>query len=335
MAEEQLQKTETKEVQKQEQQDLSVSPGFQNTGAWALMYRQAKMLSGSKIVPRDFQGESNIPNCIIALEMANRTGFSPFMVMQNIYMVYERPGWSSQFVIACINKSGRFTTLNFECGEDPGNVMISGKPFPNKFCVAWANDTKTGAKMESPRVTMEMARAEGWLDKKGSKWQTMSDLMLRYRAATFFGRLYCPDMLMGMETKDEIVDVETLPNATAPKIGNSFFNPTPKTLSDSRACHEQSRTELEKSIGKTDNEKLNQTMCAAEASAQERCVEAYMVDSVTFKALAAHMTALSPLDPCYIKDFDQYPSWEEFPTIVADKLIANKDVIVAVIKAKK
>jgi len=30
--------------------------------------------------------------------------------------------------------------------------------------------------------------------------------MLRYRAATFFGRLYAPELLMGMETTDEIED---------------------------------------------------------------------------------------------------------------------------------
>ena len=35
----------------------------------------------------------------------------------------------------------------------------------------------------------------------------MPDLMLRYRAATFFGRLYAPDLLMGMQTADESMDI--------------------------------------------------------------------------------------------------------------------------------
>ena len=52
-----------------------------------------------------------------------------------------------------------------------------------------------------------MAKKEGWYSKNGSKWQTMEDLMLRYRAATFFGRLYTPDLLMGMQTKEELDDV--------------------------------------------------------------------------------------------------------------------------------
>jgi hypothetical protein len=51
-----------------------------------------------------------------------------------------------------------------------------------------------------------MAKAEGWLTRAGSKWQSMPELMIRYRAASFFGRLYCPDILNGMYTADEVAD---------------------------------------------------------------------------------------------------------------------------------
>ena len=44
------------------------------------------------------------------------------------------------------------------------------------------------------------------MGKNGSKWQTMPELMLRYRAATFFGRLYAPDILMGMRSDVEVYD---------------------------------------------------------------------------------------------------------------------------------
>ena len=36
----------------------------------------------------------------------------------------------------------------------------------------------------------------------------MPELMLRYRAATFFGRLYAPDILMGMRTAEELGDID-------------------------------------------------------------------------------------------------------------------------------
>lgn len=55
---------------------------------------------------------------------------------------------------------------------------------------------------------MEMAKAEGWVGKSGSKWKTMPELMIRYRAAAFWGRLYVPEIMMGMHTMEEIEDVQ-------------------------------------------------------------------------------------------------------------------------------
>ena len=35
--------------------------------------------------------------------------------------------------------------------------------------------------------------------------------MLRNRAATFFGRQYIPDLLLGVQTSEEVVDIESEP----------------------------------------------------------------------------------------------------------------------------
>lgn len=53
-----------------------------------------------------------------------------------------------------------------------------------------------------------MAKKEGWVSKTGSKWLTMPELMIRYRAAAFWGRLYASDMLLGMYSQEEVVDIE-------------------------------------------------------------------------------------------------------------------------------
>ena len=53
---------------------------------------------------------------------------------------------------------------------------------------------------------IDMAKAEGWLGKNGSKWKTMPQLMLRYRAASFFSSLNCPELTMGLYTKEEMQD---------------------------------------------------------------------------------------------------------------------------------
>lgn len=55
------------------------------------------------------------------------------------------------------------------------------------------------------------------MTKNGSKWRTMPKLMLAYRAAAFFGRLYAPELLLGIHSDDELNDIApSIPSA--PKI---------------------------------------------------------------------------------------------------------------------
>lgn len=184
----------------QPQQPIILRPdesgsSFGNSDSFNHAQRVAKMLCQSKLIPADYQ--NNIPNTMIALEMANRIGASPLMVMQNLYIVHGKPGWSSTFIIAAINASRKFSPLRFD---------ISGEG-DEYGCTAWARELSTGDRLEGSRITIAMAKAEGWSTKAGSKWKTMPDQMLRYRAATFFGRLYAPEILMGMQTQDELHDV--------------------------------------------------------------------------------------------------------------------------------
>ena len=170
---------------------------FANVDGFELALRMAKMLSESQLVPAAFQ--QNIPNCVIALEMASRLGASPLSVAQNLYVVHGNPSWSAQYVIAAVNSSGKFQPLRFKMTGDGDE----------KSCVAWTTD-KSGEVLEGPAVSIAMAKAEGWYGRKGSKWQTMPELMLRYRAATFFGRLYAPELMMGMKTVEEMHDLNTV-----------------------------------------------------------------------------------------------------------------------------
>lgn len=223
------------------------SIGLLNLEAFELSQRIAKMLSASTLVPEQyrqtvkvktgkdqygnmtFREEPNpngLANCVIALNMASRLNADPLMVMQNLYLIEGRPSWSSQFIMAAINSCGRFSALRFEL-EDLGEKEIeytetvwenrSKKNVVKKItirdlsCVAFAVERETGERIESSKITMEMAVKEGWYGKNGSKWQTMPEQMLRYRAASFFGRVYAPELLMGLRSSEEeqerIIDV--------------------------------------------------------------------------------------------------------------------------------
>jgi hypothetical protein len=163
--------------------------------------RMAQCLSTSTVVPKEYQ--SNVGNCMIAIEMASRINTSPMMVMQNLYIVNGRPAWSSQWIIAMINSSRRYKTeLQFEFGKAPEDGGLS--------CRAWAEDY-SGHKVYGPKITMTMANSEGWTSKNGSKWKTMPEVMIQYRAASFFGRMNCPDMIMGIYTQEEVLDMSEIP----------------------------------------------------------------------------------------------------------------------------
>lgn len=171
--------------------------GFDDPEAFKQIQRVAKVFTSSQLVPTTFQGDQNLGNAIIALNMAKRMGADPLAVMQNIYIVHGKPSWSSQFIIACLNSCGRYSPLRFKI-EGEGE---------NRTCTAWAIEKGTNERLEGPPVSIGMAKKEGWLGKNGSKWLTMPELMLRYRAATFFGRLYAPELMMGMGTAEEMLEV--------------------------------------------------------------------------------------------------------------------------------
>lgn len=164
--------------------------------------RMAQALAASTIVPVQYQKAKTpeaVANCIIALEMANRIGMSPLLVMQNLYVVYGNVGWSSKFLIAALNTCGCFSPLRYE-HENEGDL--------EKWrCRAWAIDKTTNTPLHGAWVSMQMAKDEGWYSKAGSKWKTMPELMLQYRAAAFFQRTYAPEISMGMQTVEELNDI--------------------------------------------------------------------------------------------------------------------------------
>lgn len=186
-------------------QELAIaSPQSRNVGPFSDIQsfenaqRMAKALCSSPLVPNEYRGDSGLGSALIALELAQRMNASPLMVMQNLDVIHGRPSWRSQMVIAAINSSGHFSPLRYEMNGEGDD----------QNCRAYAYDQKTGDRLEGPLVSIAIAKAEGWYGRNGSKWKTIPELMLRYRAAAWWGRQYAPELLMGLPTVDETADTE-------------------------------------------------------------------------------------------------------------------------------
>jgi hypothetical protein len=196
---------------------------FSGIQAFEDAQRIAKALASSTLIPPQFQGQQGFANCLVALEIANRMRMSPFQVMQNLHIIHGRPSWSSQFIIAMINGCGRFSPLRYEMSGQGDNLSC--------FCVA--TELSTDKELKGPTVTMAMAKKEKWVDKPGSKWQTMPELMIRYRAAAFWGRLYVPELLVGIQAEEEVIDVQPVtvtekpPAVTLEKLNEKIKQPPP------------------------------------------------------------------------------------------------------------
>ena len=166
------------------------------------LLRAANMLSQTNIIPATYQGKPQ--DCFVALEMATRMGVSPLVVMQNMYVVKGKPAWAGQACTMFINSCGKFTQVK--------HVYTGEKGTDSRGCYVTATRISDGIQVNGVEVTLAMAKAEGWT--ANTKWRTMPELMLAYRASAFFARVHCPEALMGVQLADEIYDADANRSAT-------------------------------------------------------------------------------------------------------------------------
>ncbi len=179
---------------------------------FATAQRMAQAFATSELVPETLRG--SMPNCLVALMLADEMGESPLMVMQNIFFVGGRAGWMTQYMIARANRSGKFLGPLRWRSEGAGDDLAV-------TCFADLADIDGDPRVEIT-VTMKMAHADGWT--RNAKYKSIPEQMLRWRSAAWLIRLYAPDVMFGLPTADELED--TIKDVTPPKLGIDDFKPS-------------------------------------------------------------------------------------------------------------
>ena len=179
--------------------ELATNSVWENKDQFNQLLRAAQMLSQTSIIPQSYQGKPQ--DCFVAIEMANRMGVSPMVVMQNMYVVKGKPSWAGQACTMLINSCGKI--------KDVKHIYTGEKGKPNRGCYVTATRISDGSQVDGVEVTMQMAQSEGWTS--NSKWRNMPELMLAYRASAFFARVYCPEAMMGVQTAEEVYDADSTP----------------------------------------------------------------------------------------------------------------------------
>lgn len=151
-------------------------------------------------------------------DIAYRMNLSPLEVAQSIFIIHGKPSFETKFLVARLNSSGLL--------KGRLNTIVS-KDGQSAHCEAV--DAQTGQLLRGTTITMEMARREGWLSKNGSKWQTMPELMMKYRAQSFFINEFFPEVKYGLKTSDEAEDI---PAAEIVKEQPKIETPATANLND-------------------------------------------------------------------------------------------------------
>jgi len=226
----------------QQEKNAPVVFNFFDPVQFETMQRICRMFANSELVPDMYKVSEKNPiekamaNCMIAVEIAQRIGASPLMIMQNMVPIYGRPSWSSKFLVATVNTCGRFNPLQYRFTEkgvlgkvdyteyekvwingtnggkgyyknNAKTVTFDGTKIMDIECIAFTTAKGSDKALDSSPVSIRLAIQEGWYTKSGSKWQTMTKQMLMYRAASFWTNAYAPELSMGMKTEDEIRDI--------------------------------------------------------------------------------------------------------------------------------
>ncbi len=194
----------------------------------------------TSVIPAELRGKKQ--ELIEIAKMAEYKGMPFLTLVNNIQFIDGKMGWKSTYIIACINKAtNRFSApLNFRSIGKEGDKSCGKR--------AYTYDLNNNL-IEGPVITLDIAERAGWSNKENSSWNTLPELMLSYRAATLFGRLYAPDILDGLPTIDELVDIFSV-SGTLPK--DAIDQKLMEVLSESQSVMVQElKTVVSKEVKKT------------------------------------------------------------------------------------
>lgn len=171
----------------------------------------ATALAQSDLVPPHFQKKP--ANVLLALEFAHRNDIPPFAAMQSMFVVSGKVGMSAAMAISLARKHGVWKSLSYK-------VTGQGQSLSVTAVAKLHDDTEATA-----TVSMQMAIDAGWT--RNPIYKSLPELMLKYRAATFLIRTHFPEVLSGMQTVEELRDVESAQRNVTPARVDSIVDRLP------------------------------------------------------------------------------------------------------------
>ena len=200
-------------------QQQEALPPLVSTSTTAMIHDEAmlaKMLSFAEVmatsritVPKHLQ--NNPGDCLAITMQAMQWGMNPFAVAQKTHVVNGMLGYEAQLVAAVINTRAPIVgRLDYEWFGDWSKV--NGKTCTDDSVGVFVIARFKGED-EPRRLRMSMAQVGNV--RNSPNWVNDPRQQAAYLATKKFARLHCPDVILGVYTDDELVDVT--PRDVTPK----------------------------------------------------------------------------------------------------------------------
>lgn len=170
------------------------------------------MASGTVTVPKHLQGK--ISDCLAITMQSARWGMDPFVVGQKTHIINGTLGYEAQLVNAVITSSnvvnGRF---NYRYGGEWEKIVgLKDNRDESGLYI------EVGAILRGDtEITWGEAVYLADIQTRNSPlWKTMPKQQIAYLAVKYWSRLYCPEVIMGVYTPDELQE-RTIKDVTPPK----------------------------------------------------------------------------------------------------------------------
>lgn len=169
------------------------------TGSGVTLANWAQSVDYAKYMARAAQAVSkhlrdNVGMCLAVLDLATRWDFSPFMLAQRCHVINDVLCFESQVIHAVIEK---FAPLKYRLRPVYEGEIENG----TRTC------TITGHfKGEVDPLEYETPPLGKISPKNSPLWKTDPDQQLFYMATMRWGRRYCPDILFGVHSRQEMED---------------------------------------------------------------------------------------------------------------------------------
>ncbi|EJD6612260.1 recombinase RecT [Providencia rettgeri] len=170
------------------------------------------MASGTATVPKHLQGKP--ADCLAITMQASRWGMDPFVVGQKTHLINGTLGYEAQLVNAVITSSnvviGRF---HYEYGGDWEKIVGKKENRDESGLYIRVGAVLRGETEITYGEPVYLADVQ---TRNSPLWKTMPKQQIAYLAVKYWSRLYCPEVIMGVYTPDELEE-RTIKDVTPPK----------------------------------------------------------------------------------------------------------------------